>query len=133
MGAPKKPTALRELHGTANRNKHRDNPDQPTPTRGIGKAPDHFNETQVKTWDYLVSIMFRGVLAETDRPSFELLTMLFWRFRYGDYEEDSVCPALAVGEMSRMDSLMARYGMTPSDRTKIVVPKEENKSPFEGM
>jgi len=131
MGAPKKPTALRELHGTANRNKHRDNQNQPTPERGIGPCPDHFTEQQREIWDYLVSVMFAGVLGVSDRPTFELLSVLFWRFRFGSYEQDAVIPALAVGEMTLMNNIMAKYGMTPSDRTKIIVPKAEKKNPFE--
>ena len=133
MPNPKKPTALRELHGTAGRNKQRNSPNPPEITRGIGPAPEHFNELQTKTWDYLVSIMFAGVLAESDRPTFELLTVLFYRFRYGTYDDEAVVPALAVGELNRMDSIMSRYGMTPSDRTKIVVPKAEKVNPFEAL
>lgn len=130
MPNPKKPMALRELHGTANRNKQRNSPNPPEITRGIGPAPEHFTESQSEVWDYLVSVMFAGVLAESDRPTFELLTVLFHRFRYGSYEDGAPIPALAVGELARMDSIMSRYGMTPSDRTKIVVPKTENKNPF---
>lgn len=133
MGMHKKPQALRELHGTANRNKYRDNQNAPVPTRGIGPAPDHFSEEQSKTWDYLVSIMFAGVLAESDRPTMELLTVLFWRFRNGSYEQDAVIPALAVGEMTLMHQIMGKYGMTPSDRQKIVVPKQEKRNPFEAL
>lgn len=130
MGAPKKPAALRELHGTANRNKHRDNRDAPEPELGIGPAPEHFTELQQEIWDYLVTVMFAGVLGRSDRPTFELLTVLFWRFRHGDYTEDAVIPALAVGEMTLMNNIMSKYGMTPSDRQKIVVKKEEKKNPF---
>lgn len=133
MGAHKKPDALRQLHGTADRNKHRDNQNQPVITRGIGPAPDHFTELQSDTWDYLVSVMFAGVLAESDRPTMEMMSVLFYRFRHGDYEENSVCPALNGVELSRLDSLMGRYGMTPSDRTKIVVPKAEKANPFAEM
>lgn len=133
VGAPKKPMALRELHGTANRNKQRNNDNAPEPERGIGPAPEHFSEAQSKVWDYLVSVMFAGVLGSSDRPTFELLTILFWRFRSGGYEEDAVIPALAVGEMTLMNNIMSKYGMTPSDRQKIVVPKGEKKNPFEGL
>lgn len=133
MANPKKPMAIRELHGTAHRNKQR-NPENPVEiTRGIGPAPERFTEQQSEVWDYLVSIMFAGVLAESDRPTFEILAVLFHRFRYGTYEEDATCPALAVGELNRMDSIMSRYGMTPSDRAKISVPKGEKKNGFESL
>jgi len=133
MPNPKKPAALRELHGTANRNKQRNSPNPPEVVRGIGPAPEYFDDAISETWDYLVSVMFVGVLSESDRPSFEMMTKLFHRFRYGSYDEDSVLPALAVGELARLDSLFSRYGMTPSDRAKIVVPKGEKKNPFETL
>lgn len=133
MGAHKKPQALRELNGTADRNKHRDNQDQPLVTRGIGPAPEHFAELQSDIWDYLVGVMYAGVLSISDRPTMEMMSVLFYRFRHGDYEENSVCPALSGVELSRLDSLMGRYGMTPSDRTKIVVPKQEKSNPFSEM
>lgn len=133
MGSHKKPQALRKLQGTSNRNKHRDNQNQPEVVRGIGPAPEHFTSEQSKIWDYLVSIMFIGVLSESDRPTFEMMSMLFFRFRHGSFEEGAAYPALNGVELSRLDSLMSRYGMTPSDRTKIVVPKKEKSNPFEGM
>lgn len=130
MGNPIKPMELRELQGSANRNKQRQNKNMPEVVRGIGPAPDYFNELQSDTWDYLVTIMFAGVLAESDRPTFEVLSVLFWRFRHGEYGDNAVIPALAVGELARMDSIMSRYGMTPSDRNRIVVKGGEKKNPF---
>ena len=133
MARPTKPTALKELNGSAKHDPQRINKDEPKPKKGIGPAPDHFNELQSKTWDYLVSVMFPGVLGDSDRPTMELMAVLFYRFRYGSYEDDALVPALAVGELARLDSLMGRYGMTPSDRTKIIVPKAEAKNPFEAL
>lgn len=130
MGAPKKPAALRELHGTANRNKHRDNQSQPATIGGIGPAPDYFTEKERECWDFLVSCMWPGVMGKSDRPTMELMARLFHRFRYGQFDKEAVVPALNGAELSRLDSLLARYGMTPSDRTKIVVPKDEKKNSF---
>lgn len=133
MGANKKPQALRELHGTENRNKHRDNQKQPKVTKGIGPAPEHFNKLQRETWDYIVSIMFPGVMCETDRTTMEVLAILFWRFRYGEYEKEAVIPALTAAELGQMTKMMSLYGMTPSDRTKIVQDAKEDKNPFESI
>ena len=133
MANPPKPQALRELHGTAKDHPGRQNQNQPKVTRGIGPAPEHFTELQSDIWDYLVSVMFAGVLSISDRPTMEMMAVLFYRFRHGDYEENSVCPALNGVELSRLDSLMGRYGMTPSDRTKIVVPKQEKENVFKGF
>jgi phage terminase small subunit len=133
MPMPRKPLALKELHGTAKDHPSRNNQQQPVVVRGIGPAPEYFDEATSATWDYLVSVMFVGVLSESDRPSFEMMAKLFHRFRYGSYDDDSVLPALAVGELARLDSLFSRYGMTPSDRTRLVIPKTEKKNSFEAL
>jgi hypothetical protein len=131
MAMPKKPKALRELQGTIKDHPGRQNKDQPDPEGGIGPAPEYFNEAEKKCWDYLVSCMFKNVMGKSDRPSMELMARLFYRFRFGTYEEGAMIIPLNGAELSRLDSLIGRYGMTPSDRTKITVPKESNVNPFE--
>lgn len=131
MPNPKKPMAIRELHGTAHRNKQRNNDDAPEPTRGIGPPPDYFSAGEREIWDYLVSIMHHGVLKEPDRPTFEVLAKLFYRFRYGSFDKDAPIPCLMAAELNKMCGIMSLYGMTPSDRQKIVVPKSQKKNPFD--
>lgn len=126
MGAPKKPTALRELHGTANRNKQRNNPGEPVPTKGIGPAPDHLPEDMQLLWDEVVGHMYAGVLGEADRIALETMVRLIHRMR-NDFDE------MTAAQLSQLTGLLARFGMTPSDRTKIVVPKKERENPFEGF
>lgn len=129
--AAKKPTAIRELHGTANRNKQRNVENPVEPDMGIGPAPSYFCEQQREVWDYLVSVMFVGVLGNSDRPTFEVLATLFHRFRYGAHGDDSApYQALSGVELNCMNSIMARYGMTPSDRTKISARTTSKNNPF---
>jgi|TARA_B100001105_G_scaffold141225_1_gene113128 hypothetical protein len=120
MAANKKPTALRELQGTANRNKHRDNQDPPVVTRGIGPAPKYLNDAQSEIWDEIVSGMYSGVLGEADRLALETLTRLVYTMRT-DFEE------MSAAKLSQLSTMLGRFGMTPSDRTKIVVPKKDDK------
>jgi len=133
MGRPAKPQLMKDLNGSAKHNSGRANKDAPKVVRGIGPAPSYFSEGEREVWDYLVSVMFVGVLSETDRPTFELMSKLFYRFRHGEFDKEAVIPQLNGAELSRLDSLMSRYGMTPSDRQKIVVPKGENDNPFGEM
>jgi hypothetical protein len=133
MGAHKKPMELRKLQGTSERNKQRQNKDAPPVVRGIGPAPKYFTEAESEVWDYFVSIMFVGVLSETDRPSLEIMSKLLYRFRHGEHDKEAVIVQLNGAELSRLDSLIARYGMTPSDRQKIVQPKTEDSNPFGDM
>jgi len=131
MGAPKKPMAVRELHGTAHRNKQRNNDDAPQPERGIGPAPSYFTEAEVEVWDYLVTIMHDDVLKEPDRPTFEVLAKLFYRFRYGTFDKEATIPALMAAELNKMVGIMSLYGMTPADREKIKVKKKSERNPFD--
>lgn len=123
MGAPKKPTALRELHGTLNRNKQRNNPNEPTPVRGIGPPPSHLSQMQQQVWDEVVGQMYAGVLGEADRIALECMCRLIADMRM-DYEN------FTAAKMTQLSTLCGKFGMTPSDRTKIVVPKGEKRNPF---
>lgn len=126
MGAPKKPTALRELHGTADRNKQRNNPNEPVPVRGIGPCPGHLPAAMNPIWDEIVGTMYAGVLGEADRVALEAMVRLVYLMRT-DFD------AMTAAQLNQLTGLLARFGMTPSDRTKIVVPKGEKKNPFEGF
>jgi phage terminase small subunit len=123
MGAPKKPMALRELHGTADRNKQRNNDNAPSPLRGIGPAPEHLPEPYQQVWDEIVGQMYAGVLGEADRLALEAMVRLVVDMRT-DYEN------FTAAKMTQLISLCGRFGMTPSDRTKIVVPKGEKQNTF---
>lgn len=127
MGAPRKPTALKEIQGTAHRNKQRQNPDEPRPERGIGPAPEHLGEDLSVIWDEVVSHMYAGVLGEADRIGLEAMVRLIHLMRW-DFE------AMSGAQLARLNGLLSQFGMTPADRTKISVPKSKDHSnPFEGM
>lgn len=127
MGAPRKPTALKEVQGTAHRNKQRQNPDEPKPSRGIGPAPDHLGENISEIWDEVVSNMYAGVLGEADRIGLETMARLIHLMRT-DFD------SMSGAQLSRLNGLLSQFGMTPADRTKISVPKSKDQgNPFEGM
>ena len=126
MGAPRKPTALKQVQGTDQKNKDRLNPDEPSPTRGIGPAHKTLSGYEQEIWDEIVGISYRGVLGEADRIALEMMCRLVAEMRL-DFVE------MTAAKITQLSQLIGRFGMTPSDRTKIVVPKEQNKNPFDGM
>ena len=123
MANPKKPMALRELHGTADRNKHRDNDSPPQATRGIGPPNKVLTENQRAIWDEVVGISYAGVMAEGDRISLEMMCRLIEEMRL-DFSE------MTASKLSQLNSMLSKFGMTPSDRGKIVVPKQEKANAF---
>ncbi len=122
----KKPQALRELQGTTKDHPGRQNPEQPLPSRGIGPAHDSLTEAQQKIWDEVVGISYRGVLGEADRIALEMMCRLIDEMR-NDFEE------MTAAKLTQLSALIGRFGMTPSDRAKIVIPQSKNKNAFEGM
>lgn len=126
MGAPRKPSVLKAIQGTDKQHPARVNKSEPTPTRGIGPAHDSLTEYEADVWDEIVGISYRGVLGEADRIALEMMCRLTAEMRL-DYTEFS------AAKLTQLSQLCGRFGMTPSDRTKIVIPKEQNVNAFEGM
>lgn len=126
MPMPRKPQALREIHGTANDHPGRQNKEQPIPERGIGPAHTSLTEYEQQVWDEVVGIQYAGVLGEADRVALEMMCRLIAEMRL-NFEE------MTAAKITQLSQLLGRFGMTPSDRTKIVIPKGQKKNDFEGM
>jgi phage terminase small subunit len=122
----RKPTAIKRIQGTDKDHKSRQNPNEPTPARGIGPANSTLTEYEQEIWDEVVGISYRGVLGEADRIALEMMCRLIAEMRL-DFAE------MTAAKITQLSQLLGRFGMTPSDRTKIVIPKESNKNAFEGM
>jgi hypothetical protein len=72
-----------------------------------------------KLWYELAKIVPQGVAEHSDRWTFEVLVCLMAKFRSG---------AALGGEVSQLLSLLAKFGMTPSDRSRVsATPQDEPK------
>ena len=126
MPNPKKPMALRELHGTAHRNKQREVDSPAVATRGIGPPGQVLTENQRAIWDEVVGISYAGVMGEGDRIALELMCRLIEEMRLNFTD-------MSASKLSQLNSILSKFGMTPSDRTKITVPKAEKVSGFAAL
>ena len=70
--------------------------------------------------------MYAGVLGEGDKMAFEMLVRLIHEMRTA-FED------MNGAKLSQLNSLLSKFGMTPSDRTTIDVPKEKKINPFESV
>lgn len=122
----RKPQALREIQGTAKDHPSRQNKEQPIPARGIGPTHSSLTEYEAAIWDEVVGISYAGVLGEADRIALEMMCRLIAEMRL-NFEE------MTAAKITQLSQLLGRFGMTPSDRTKIVIPKKENDNPFGDM
>ena len=126
MGAPRKPTKLKQIQGTDKQHPERLNADEPSPVRGIGPPHKILSEYESEIWDEIVGISYAGVLGEADRIALEMMCRLVAEMRL-NFEE------MTAAKITQLSQLIGRFGMTPSDRTKIIIPKKEGSNPFEGM
>lgn len=143
-GPPPKPTRLKLLQGNPGRRPLSENEPQPEiarPTRPHWLLPEAKRE-----WSRIVPELLRlGLLAKIDRA---MLSM--WCQCWGMYVEavrdirkngtafrtekgyEGQRPSVAVMNkmIERMTALSARFGMTPSDRSRISVPERDEKDDF---
>ena len=122
MARPRTATALLEARGTFEHNPQRARPYEPVTGRGIGPAPDHLDEQQRATWDEVVSSCAAGVFQSSDRPMMEVLTVHLSEFR-----KDPV--GFGFKRTQVLLTLLGRCGMTPADRSKVVVPRGKDEKP----
>ena len=120
-GRPRKPTALHLLQGTHRDDRHGDIEDEPTPASWDGEPPAWVKAAGRKLWAELAPRQVaNGCLTEMDVEAFGLLCSLEAVVRRS--------PANHLKELAQVDRLMSRFGMTPSDRTRVHVEKKsENK------
>ena len=117
MAAPRKPTALLEQTGAFKKNPDRRRDEEPQPAQAINyQPPAHLDEKEQAMWHEIVSITPPGVLGNSDSLVVEELAILYTRFRK---DKSEMPPAL----ISRMDIVIGRLGLSPSDRAKLTVEK----------
>lgn len=121
-GRPRKPTKLLLLNGAARHNPKRflGRLGEPEPEPGLGPAPEHFSPKQVACWGELQEMIPPGVLTRMDRPGAELLCKLWAQSRAGE--------GTAAHERL-LASLFGKFGLTPSERSKVPGALPEDKRP----
>jgi len=126
MPAVRKPTAVLEATGAFKHDPSRARPNEPNSGRGIGPAPGHLTEAEGEAWDEIVSNCARGVFQSSDRPVVEALAVELCAWRADRAKFGTKRLTLLVG-------LLARCGMTPSDRSRVTVAKSEVENPKVGL
>ena len=111
-GRPRKPTALHALHGTHRADRH-GNGDEPQPAAAGLEAPNWLKAAGRRVWEELAPVVHaNGCLTEMDVELF-----------------GHACTSLAIARrapknvrnLEIANKILARFGMTPSDRAKISV------------
>jgi hypothetical protein len=122
MARPKKPTQLKIVNGSAKHDPQRINRDEPD-AQDLGDPPASLVGYELACWHEIVSHSWPGVIGKSDRLALELMARLVAIMRT-DFEN------MNAAQINKLETLLARFGMTPSDRAKISVKKGKPKNGF---
>lgn len=115
MGRNRTPTEILDARGGFLTHKDRQRPSEPVVTKPIGTAPAYMTALERKTWKELVKQVPPGVLKFSDRLIFAVLVTLASKF----YAREP----MRIMETNQMLSISSKFGMTPADRSKVIVEK----------
>lgn len=123
------PTNILEMRGSFIDNPQRKKARQHEPKKigELGAAPSYFTKQQRAMWNEIKKHTYKGVLGEGDRFVVEMISVLFAEFR-------ADTSSFSGAKYGRLETMLARLGLTPSDRTKIIVSdKEDKKDPWSDL
>lgn len=115
MPRPRTPTPILELRGAFDKNPNRRRPSEPKP-EPLGDPPDHLHDQARQAWVEIVSVSPAGVLGSMDRPLLEIASNLLAAHRNNPSETKG---------LSILISCLSKLGMSPTDRSKVVVVEDE--------
>lgn len=118
MPAPRKPTRLHHLSGSAKRHpermRNRTHEPQITACLRDLPPPEHLDKELREIWTDVAQDLEPWVAGEPDFLAFEMLCRLIRMLR-----TDQLTPAFGT----RLHSMLGEFGLTPKSRTKLSAPK----------
>ncbi len=134
MARPRTPTKILELKGAYRKNPQRERGEEPKAKEGIGPPPRHFDPDQKKVWREISKLCAPGVLTRQDRPAFEIIIIGLDQVRRGvetwsEERQEMVRVPASSNHCDRVFKQLGKFGMTPSERSNVVVPKEKPDQP----
>jgi hypothetical protein len=124
MSRPRKPTAMLETTGAfvIHPERQRERAAEPKPTAGLGDPPANYGREQKAIWHEIAATLPYGVAGNSDRTAFGKLVRLEAEDRHG---------RLTGAEQGLLVSLFGKFGMTPSDRSKVRISNDSAQDPLE--
>ena len=121
MAKTRTPTNVLKLRGSdkVHPERMRDRENEPEPVGDIGDPPAHLSETERGCWVELVGLCHDGVLCAADGPFMEYAARVWAQLRSDSF----IDPKLGI----RFETICARLGMTPADRSKVQARKKDAK------
>jgi P27 family predicted phage terminase small subunit len=150
-GPPPKPTSIRIAEGNPSRRPISDAEPHPD---GEARMPAWLSAEAKRVWSKLAPICQRmGVLTDADEPMFAAFCDAYATFRacheiiakegriqkkynaktHDCYEDARPEVKMLVDAQKLMLQIGARFGLNPSDRSRIAVGKKEDEDPFAAL
>ena len=126
MPRKKVPGQVLENRGSFRKNPQRRRTGEPTATGPLGNPPASFKPDEREAWREIVKRAPLGVLTAADWHAVVLASKLF-------AEAMRDCEAMNAARLSRLQSLLGCFGMTPSDRAGLAIPKAKAANPFAAL
>ena len=125
MPAPRTPTNILELRGSFKKDPQRRkaHATEPVDTRAPGEPPERLSEAERTAWAEISSNCSPGVLVQSDRLAIEVTSRLL-------AELWETGQKFHNAKLRVLRSMLMSFGMIPSDRSKVSVPKPEAVNPF---
>jgi P27 family predicted phage terminase small subunit len=145
-GRPKKPTALKLLHGDFEKNPNRRNKNEPSVEPGTPDCPKHLPVLARNEWRRVTSELKElRVLSQVDRSSLEQYVMCYAKWRdcittlkkEGDfYETEKGVVEHPAGKALRQYAglchrFLCEFGMTPSSRSRVQLSEPDSSNDLE--
>lgn len=123
-GRPRTPSNVLDLRGAFKKNPQRKRDEEPEAVGELGDPPEHMEAGPRLMWHELKEAIPQGVATASDRFAFEVLCTLA-----GAYRESPL--TFSADKLMRMEKLWGCFGLDPSSRAKLSVPKKGKKNEFE--
>lgn len=127
MSRSRTPTAILDARGAFDKNPNRRRDGEPECRDPLGSVPEHFDELQRAAWNQLASECALGVLTRADTVAMEQAAILLAQMRADPN-------GLSVDRHRLLAHFLGRFGMTPSDRAKLSIPKaKDDANPYAAL
>ena len=113
MARPRTPTNVLDARGSFRKHPERKRVD-PDTAGPLSAAPDHLTEQALECWNDIAVSAPPGVLTDSDRIALEIAANLLAQIRADPLEFTSM-------RLVRLEVLLGKFGMTPSDRSKVSI------------
>lgn len=141
---PRKPSALKVLHGDFEKNPQRQNKREPKPEVGIPSMPKHLGKVAKYEWARVTKeLASMGVLTKVERSALEQYCIAYekWRKAMNHVAEHGMVTTIvddkgntifrrnpgdvACLEYSRLiQKYLGEFGLTPASRSRVVIETE---------